>query len=379
MTLGHFATNAPVKPPAQIQIRWPDDLHLHFRDDEILETIIRYVIERAKRGLAMPNLLRPNHIRSIEQAIRYRERILAAVRKVDPDNPFQPLMTHYLTRATDPLELRRGFLEKVFLAVKWYPEGATTNSEDGLSSIMDARPTLDVMQDIGMPLCIHGELVVWQGVRIPHRLREHYFLNEVLPWLMKNYPGLKIILEHLTTAEGIGIVRARKDPKHLSASLTAHHMIGTELDPLEGGMSTDWHCLPVFKTPPDRAAIRRAATSGEREFFFGSDAAGHLVMAAKRQNRAPGGIATYSNSIEICAHVFEEENALDNLGAFTSENGARVYGLPLNTGTITLERKPWIVDEVIPVPKCNDYIWPFLYEENPALRRPINWRLVKQA
>jgi dihydroorotase len=343
------------------------------RDGKILNVVGPYTAARFERAIIMPNLDAPDHITTIAQANMYRKRILAATKGYR----FEPLMTAYLTDDINVEELVWGFTERIFTAAKLYPVGATTNSQCGVTSFNKLQHILKAMEKAGMPLCYHGETVAWKGKEIPFREREHVFLNEELPQHFKNFPGLRIIFEHVSTAEGVRIVKAQ-DPRRVGATVTAHHPWMNEIDVLRGGMSTDLHCLPVLKSEEDRLAVRAAMVADDNEhFFLGTDSAPHLLQSKKRVHRAAGGIFTDHAGIELYTHMFEAENKLHNLERFASLLGNRFYGFAPSKDLITLEKSHWTVDELIHVNhELDDDIWPFLYEMDPTQRQPINWRMV---
>lgn len=275
----------------------------------------------------MPNLVPP--VVTTSDAIAYRERILAAKPKADF---FTPLMTLYLTENTDPADVAAGFLDGVTQAVKLYPAGATTNSASGVKDFDRVMPVLEKMADIGMPLCVHGEVT---DPAIDIFDREAMFIQTVLDPLRKRVPELKIIMEHVTTEDGVNYVKS--SDKNLGATLTTHHLIINRNAILAGGIRPHYYCLPVAKREKHRLALRAAATSGDPRFFIGTDSAPH-TDPNKEMACGCAGIYTSINTLSCLAHVFEEEDALNNLEAFTSLNGPNMYGLPVNQETITLVR-----------------------------------------
>jgi dihydroorotase len=352
-----------------ITMRKPDDFHIHFRDDDMLKAVAPLSARQFGRGLIMPNLNPP--ITDCFLAIEYRTRIFQAIFGVG--TPFQPLMSCYLMDSTDAADLWSGFEKRFFYAAKLYPVNATTGSALGVSSIEKIHPILACMEEIGMPLCVHGETVRRNGKLVDPYERERIFIETELIPLRIKYPALKIILEHVSSKEGVAYIEAEGSDK-LAATVTAHHLWSSRTDVFEGGICTDLHCLPVIKSDEDRQALREAATSGNSHFFLGTDSAPHL-NSRKRLHRAPGGIFTAHAAIGLYAHVFEEEGHLENLERFASVNGATFYGLPLNEGTITLRREPRTIDDEIYVGHEGDFIRPFLYEEKSEDRQVINWRL----
>lgn len=352
----------------QIRIRKPDDWHVHLRDGNVLAAVAPFTARWFGRALIMPNLIPP--ITTAKAAIEYRDRIIKAV---PHDSAFMPLMTCYLTDNVSPRELQYGFEERAFVAAKLYPVGATTNSQSGVTSTKKIHRALAVMQKIGMPLCIHGETVVRNGTRVDPYDREKVFLEEELVPLRRDFPDLRIVLEHVTTKEGVAYVEAEGGDR-LAATVTAHHLWASRTDVFEGGMSPDLHCLPVIKRDEDRQALRRAVTSGNAHFFLGTDSAPHLENK-KRAHRAPGGIFTAHAAIELYAQIFSDEGKIKHLEAFASLNGSRFYGLPPNETVISLQRTEWTVDDRIEVPNTGSSLWPFLFEENAEDRQPLQWRL----
>jgi dihydroorotase len=316
----------------QLTIRQPDDWHVHLRDGAMLQAVAPATAAQFARAIVMPNLRPP--ITTVAAASAYRERIRAAL----PDGcGFTPLMTAYLTDSIDPKEIERGFSEGVFTACKLYPAGATTNADSGVMAIDRIEPVLAVMERIGMPLLIHGEVT---DAEIDIFDREAVFIERVLEPLLACHPGLKVVLEHITTSDAVEFVRS--GPAHLAATITPHHLHINRNAMFAGGLRPDFYCLPVAKRELHRIALRAAATSGNPRFFLGTDSAPHS-REAKQSACGCAGIFNAPFAIESYAAVFEQENALDKLEAFASEFGPRFYGLPLNSGTVTLERQPHAV------------------------------------
>jgi dihydroorotase len=308
-------------------IRRPDDWHVHLRDGPMLEAVAPYTARQFARAIVMPNLVPP--VATVEAARAYRERILAAV----PEGMrFTPLMTCYLTNEADPEELAHGFAEGVFSAAKLYPANATTNSASGVTDIANIYPALEAMQRIGMPLLIHGEVT---DPDVDVFDREKIFVERSFPHLERDFPGLKMVLEHVTTAEGVDFVNAAGP--NIAATITPQHLVINRNAMFDGGIRPHAYCLPVAKRERHRQAVRRAATSGSPKFFLGTDSAPH---ARERKEAACGcaGIFNAPFALESYAQVFEEEGALERLEAFASENGPRFYGLPLNQERVVLER-----------------------------------------
>ncbi len=308
-----------------ITIRRPDDWHVHLRDGDMLKSVAPYTARQFARAIIMPNLSPP--VTDVALAKAYRERIAAAA-----GPGFTPLMTAYLTDRTDPDELRRGFEEGVWVAAKLYPAGATTNSASGVIDVRHIIPALETMERIGMVLCVHGEVT---DPEIDVFDREAVFIDRVLKRLMADFPSLKIVLEHITTADAAGFVM--QCSPMLAATVTPHHLVINRNAMFAGGLRPHSYCLPVAKREVHRMAVRHAATSGSPNIFLGTDSAPHL-RGAKESSCGCAGIFNAPFALESYAAVFEEEGALDSFEAFASESGPRFYGLPLNEGTVTLER-----------------------------------------
>jgi dihydroorotase len=275
----------------------------------------------------MPNLVPP--VTTVAAAIAYRERILAARAASD----FQPLMTCYLTDTTAPDEIERGFKDRVWVAAKLYPAGATTNAHHGVTDIPALAPVLERMERLGMPVLIHGEAT---DPAIDIFDREAVFMEQSLLPLLKRHAGLKVVIEHVTTAETVDIVRAHAS--RAAGTITPHHLVINRTSLFQGGLRPHLYCLPVAKREHHRLALRRAATSGEACFFIGTDTAPHR-RTAKEAECCSAGVFGGATALQTYVQVFDEESALDRFEAFASVNGARFYGLDLNRGTITLERR----------------------------------------
>lgn len=311
----------------RLTIRRPDDWHVHLRDGAMLEAVAGHTARQFARAIIMPNLTPP--VTSIEAAKAYRGRIMAALGE---GTTFTPLMTCYLTDGTDPTELERGYLEGVFTACKLYPAHATTNSAHGVTDIRALTGVLETLQRIGMPLLIHGE-VTDKSIDIFDR--EAVFVERTLAPLTRDYPGLKIVLEHITTAEAAAFVTEADHP--IGATITPQHLLINRNALFDGGLRPHAYCLPVLKRETHRLAVRAAAVSGSPRFFLGTDSAPHVV-GAKESGCGCAGIFNAPFALEAYARVFDEEGALDKFEGFASEHGARFYGLPLNEGTVTLVR-----------------------------------------
>lgn len=326
----------PDTKPAQLTIREPDDWHLHLRDDAMLALTADYSARQFARAIIMPNLVPP--VTTVAAAEAYRRRILAAL---PAGRNFTPLMTAYLTDEIDPDEIESGLSRGVFTACKLYPAGATTNSDAGVTDIRNIHAVLERMQKIGMPLLVHGEVT---GPDIDIFDREAVFLETVLAPLLRDFPALKVVLEHITTADSVQFIRAAGPS--LAATITPHHLRIDRNALFEGGMRPHAYCLPVAKRRHHRTALRQAAVSGDPKFFLGTDSAPHLKQD-KESACGCAGIFCAPAALESYALTFEEEGALDRLEGFASEFGPRFYGLPRNEGTVTLHREAHAVPEAV--------------------------------
>lgn len=312
----------------RLTIRRPDDWHLHLRDGAMLAGVLPHSSADFARAIIMPNLVPP--VVTTAQAEAYRQRILAALPK---GHDFTPLMVLYLTEGTEADDVEAGFRSGLITAVKLYPAGATTNSHGGVRDVSKVTAVLERMAEIGLPLCVHGE-VTDPAVDIFDR--EAVFLETVLDPLRRRIPGLRVVLEHVTTREGVDYVRAQE--RDLAATITVHHLMINRNAIFAGGIRPHYYCLPVAKREEHRLALRAAATSGDARFFLGTDSAPH-VDSAKECGCGCAGIYTAPNAMACLAHVFEEEGALDRLEAFASLNGPAFYRLPPNEGRLVLEKR----------------------------------------
>ena len=302
----------------------------------MLRAVLPFTARQFARAIVMPNLVPP--VTGIAAARAYRERIIAAL---PAGVEFTPLMTCYLTDDADPDEIERGFTEGVFAAVKLYPAHATTNSGSGVTDLRNVRRVLERMEKIRMRLLIHGEVT---DPDVDVFDREAFFIERVLRRLIRDYPALKIVLEHITTKEAVDFVMASR--ANLAATITAHHLVIDRNAMFAGGLRPHAYCLPVAKREIHRLALRQAATSGDAKFFLGTDSAPHPVHDKERDGGCAG-IFSAPAALEIYAQVFAEENALAKLEAFASENGPGFYGLPLNDARVTLRRAPSAVPESV--------------------------------
>lgn len=340
----------------RLTIPRPDDWHVHLRDGEMLGGVAGYTARQFARAIVMPNLSPP--VTTMAAAEAYRARILAAV----PEGlDFTPLMTCYLTDAADACEIVGGFEQGVFTACKLYPAHATTNSAHGVTDIFKLRPVLEAMQKAGMPLLIHGEVT---DATVDIFDREAVFIERTLSQLVQEFPGLKIVFEHITTAEAVDFVESAGPS--VAATITPQHLHLNRNAMFAGGIRPHAYCLPVAKREHHRLALRKAATSGSARYFLGTDSAPHSI-GAKEAACGCAGVFNAPYALESYVTVFDEENALDTFAGFASRNGPEFYGLAVNTDMITLERGETIVPDRISA--SGTYIVPFHAGET------LNWRL----
>ncbi len=311
----------------QLTLIRPDDWHLHLRDGAMLRAVLPETSRHFSRAIVMPNLIPP--VVTAADASAYRERILAAR---PAGETFTPLMTLYLTEETDPDDLAAAHSSGLITAVKLYPAGATTNSASGVKDFDKVRPVFERMAEIGCPLCVHGEVT---DADIDIFDREAVFIERVLDPIRRDTPGLRVIMEHITTSNGIDYVLSGNDD--LGGTITTHHLIINRNHILVGGIKPHYYCLPVAKREEHRLALRKAATSGRSRFFLGTDSAPH-TDALKEHACGCAGCFTATNTMALLAHVFEEEDSLDQLEAFASLNGPAFYRLPVNETKITLSK-----------------------------------------
>jgi dihydroorotase len=311
----------------QITLPRPDDWHLHLRDGAMLQGIAPETTRHFARAIIMPNLVPP--VVTADQAAAYRDRILAAL----PEGAqFTPLMTLYLTETTDPADVAAAAASGLVRAVKLYPAGATTNSNSGVRDFDRVRGVLEKMAEIGLPLCVHGEVTTPE---VDIFDREAVFIDTVLDPIRRATPGLRVVMEHITTKDGVDYARAQG--ADLGATITTHHLIINRNHILVGGIKPHYYCLPVAKRETHRLALVEAATSGEARFFLGTDSAPHSDQL-KENACGCAGCFTATNTMQLLAHVFEAEGKLANLPAFAAQNGPAFYRLPVNTTTMTLEK-----------------------------------------
>jgi len=320
-----------------LTITRPDDWHLHLRDGDVLKHTVADISRYMGRAIIMPNLVPP--VTNAEIAQDYRQRILD---NVPAGSAFSPLMTIYLTDQTTAEDIQAAKATGIVYAAKLYPAGATTNSSSGVTAIKNVYPALQALQDAGMPLLLHGEVT---DADIDIFDREKVYLDTVLKPVIADFPNLKIVLEHITTADAVEFVN--NAGANIAATITAHHLLFNRNHMLVGGIKPHYYCLPILKRNIHQAALVKAATSGSNKFFLGTDSAPH---ADDKKESACGCAGAYTShaAIELYAEVFEQENALDKLEAFASFNGPDFYQLPRNTDTITLEKSAWQVPETLP-------------------------------
>ena len=323
--LGGVMGGMPKQSPDRLTLRRPDDWHLHLRDGAMMEAVAPLSAECFARAIIMPNLVPP--VITGAQAGAYRDRIMAALPE---GSDFQPLMTCYLTEDTDADDLARAFEDNIISAVKLYPAGATTNSASGVSDFDKVRPILERMADIGLPMCVHGE-VTDPDVDIFDR--EAVFIDKILKPIRKKVPDLKVIMEHITTEDAVDYVRDSRS--NLAATITTHHLIINRNHILAGGIKPHYYCLPVAKREKHRIALVAAAISGDKRFFLGTDSAPH-TDANKLLPCGCAGCFTAINTMSCIAEVFDAASAMDKLENFTSLAGPRYYGLAPSEETITL-------------------------------------------
>ncbi|HRH81041.1 MAG TPA: dihydroorotase [Thiobacillaceae bacterium] len=308
----------------------PDDWHLHLRDGEAMASVLPDTARRFARAIVMPNLKPP--VRTVAEADAYRRRILDAL---PAGLAFEPLMTLYLTDNTTAEEIRRARASGFVQAVKYYPAGATTNSDLGVSSVEKAWPAIAAMEESGLPLLVHGETT---DPEVDVFDREAVFINRVLLPLLERFPRLRLVLEHITTADGIAFVR--QAGANVAGTLTAHHLLYNRNALFRGGIRPHYYCLPVLKRERHRQALVEAAVSGDPKFFLGTDSAPH-ARQAKECACGCAGIYTAHAAIELYAEAFEAAGALDRLEGFASRFGPAFYGLPVNRDTLTLVKEAW--------------------------------------
>jgi dihydroorotase len=322
----------------RLEITRPDDWHLHLRDGDALASVVGHTAQRFARAIVMPNLKPP--VTSVVQAEDYRRRILASL---PAGSRFQPLMTLYLTEETPVEEIARAKDSDSVFAVKYYPAGATTNSQSGVRELSRVYAVIEAMEKHELPLLLHGEVT---DADVDIFDRERVFIERHLMPLRERFPGLRTVLEHITTRDAVEFVRGA--PANVAATITTHHLLLNRNALFEGGIRPHHYCAPVLKRETHRAALLQAATSGDPHFFLGTDSAPH-PREAKEAACGCAGLYTAHAALELYAEAFEQAGRLDRLEAFASFHGPDFYRLPRNAGRITLERKPWIVPDAYPL------------------------------
>ena len=341
----------------KITISRPDDWHLHLRDGAALQAVVTDTAKQFGRAIVMPNLRPP--VTNVALAGEYRERILQAL---PSDSTFQPLMTLYLTDKTTTDDIHAAKASGFVHGVKLYPAGATTNSDSGVTSLEKCAGALQAMQDVGMPLLVHGEVT---DADVDVFDREKVFINRHMNSLIANYPDLKVVFEHITTKDAAEFVAAAGP--NVAATITVHHLLMNRNDLFKGGIRPHHYCLPILKREEHRLALVKAATSGSPKFFLGTDSAPH-AKNAKETSCGCAGMYTAHAAIELYTEVFEAANALDRLEGFASFYGADFYGLPRNAEQVTLTKESW------PVPNSYPYDGDVLVPLRAG--ETIDWRLV---
>ncbi len=321
----------------KITLTQPDDWHIHLREGPYLKSTVPDVARQFARAIIMPNLKTP--ITTVSAALNYRQSICNAI----PDGMnFTPLMTLYLTDKTSINEINKAYQSEHVFAAKLYPAGATTNSDAGVTQIENIFPVLERMEKLDIPLLVHGEVT---DTNIDIFDREAIFIEQVLIPLKKRFPGLRVVLEHITTENAVQFVLDAD--KSVAATITAHHLLYNRNQMLAGGIKPHYYCLPILKRKTHQQALIQAATSGQAKFFLGTDSAPHS-QAAKESSCGCAGSYTAHAAMELYTQVFEQAAALDKLETFASFSGPDFYGLPRNKNTITLEKSPWIVPDALP-------------------------------
>lgn len=327
-------SNQNAEPMDRFTITQPDDSHLHVRTGNVLKTVIGHTAHAFARAIIMPNLKPP--VATVAQALAYRQEILQAL---PVESTFQPLMTLYLTANTTVDEIIRVAESEFVHAFKLYPAGATTNSDSGVADIKSAYPLFAAMEKYGVPLLLHGEVTAAEYDIFD---REKIFIDSILLDIVRQFPALRIVLEHLTTQEAVQFVLAAE--QNVAATLTPQHLMFNRNAILVNGVHPHYYCLPVLKREHHRQALLQAAVSGNPRFFLGTDSAPHLT-ALKENSCGCAGCYTAHAAMPLYAQIFEQAGALDKLEAFASFYGADFYKLPRNTGSLTLQKQPWIVPD----------------------------------
>jgi dihydroorotase len=339
-----------------LTVTQPDDWHLHVRSDSMLQTVVPHTSAVFARAIIMPNLVPP--ITNCQQADQYRQEIISALPK---NHSFSPLMTLYLTDHTRVEDIKQASKDNHVFAAKLYPAGVTTNASNGVTSLNKISAVLSAMEKYQLPLLVHGEVTT---AEVDIFDREKVFIDQHLSQLVQDYPGLKIVFEHITTADAVDFVLSQPDT--VAATITAHHLLLNRNAMLAGGIRPHYYCLPVLKRESHRKALVRAATSGSHKFFLGTDSAPHGKQRKESSCGCAGSYTAY-HALPLYAEAFDAENALDKLEQFSSFSGADFYGLPRNNTTVRLIKTPWTIPESFQV--GSDEIIPF------HAGQTLNWKI----
>jgi len=342
----------------RLEIIRPDDWHLHVRSGEALKSVVGMTAAQMGRAIIMPNLTPP--VSNAIQAQQYYQEIMAAL---PAECDFTPLMVLYLTDKTTPKQIQTAVDGGLVVAAKLYPAGATTNSDSGVTNVSNIYPALEKMQQLGMPLLVHGEVT---DAAIDIFDREAVFIERILAKVIQDFPELKVVFEHITTKDAVDFVLSAS--RRVAATITPHHLLANRNDMLVGGIKPHYFCLPILKREdPHQKALLSAATSGNSKFFLGTDSAPHAITD-KESSCGCAGILSAHCAIELYASAFESQGALDKLEGFASIFGADFYGLPHNKETITLKKQDWIVPNSYPF--ANTTVVPFM------AGKTLGWKLV---
>jgi dihydroorotase len=347
---------------------WPDDWHTHVRDLEVMKAVVPITAKLFRRAVIMPNLVPA--VSNLNMLKAYEERVLTAA-LLYPD--FQPIMTLAITPKTTPADIkmcRRAGIR----AAKLYPAHATTNSKEGVAHIRSLAPIFCEMEGVEMILLLHGETLRFpNGNRVSPFKKETVFVQTELPWILENFPKLKVVLEHITTAEAAELVLSNKYP-NLAATITPHHLIYDVCDLFEGGFQSAFFCLPVLKDTSDKEALRRAATSGHPRIFIGTDSAPHSLAKKTDPCGCAAGVFVGSAALSMYVQVFDEMNALENLESFLSFNGPRFYGMAMNDNFIRLVRKPWRAEPPMRISGEGEF-WQFGHRPGENMSQEFEWTM----
>ena len=339
----------------------------------MLKAVAPFTAKRFGRAIVMPNLA-PEPVTTTAMLKAYQKRVDEAIAGFPT---FTPLMTYTLNEASDADDIAEGFKEGVATAVKAYPLGVTTNSQKGFRDMHDLYPIVEKLQEIGMPLLLHGEQAHYSdGTQVDQYDKEKTYIENVLIPLLKDFPNLKVVLEHASTKEAVDVVTADTSGR-LGSTVTVQHLMLNRTDMFDGGLQPHLFCHPIIKRAEHQQALRRAVTSGDTHFFLGTDSAPHPTQAKERATGCAGGVFTAPAAIELYAQVFDEEGKIENLEKFASLNGPKFYDLTPNEEKVTLEKSPWTIDAMVEV-ENGDKIRPFGYHEDATKRLTIGWKLTQK-